>query len=534
MSAGPHLRPMPRQPPRVPLLCIFLLAACGSGEDPPPARPNLCLVSVDCLRADHLSCYGYDRETSPVLDRLAGEGVRFERCLATTSWTLPAHLSMLTGLPLSGHGVDDDRLWTRRNSDGEPLEVPLRGVFLSEALSSAGYDTAGFYTWKYLEPRFGFGPGFDVYERLAHTFYSHPEVGPRFEALREAEDVEGMKALAEEYPDLFDDTTPTAPEVVDRALAWLDGREGDAPFFLFLHVFDCHDPYTPPAPFDRMFDPDYEGPIDGRRVTAPDSPVHPDMDPRDLRHLVARYDGAIRFVDDELGRFVEGLEQRGLDASTLLAVTGDHGEEFYEHGRKTHRKQLYLESIAVPLILRWPDGLPAGRVVEGNVGLVDLMPTFCSAAGVPVPAPTMGVDLLPAARGEAGNPPRTYLSELVVFDQGAVPRRLVSIVRGHEQHLLATRGAEPWQAAVLDLAEDPLGRGRGEPLAEPPSLDRLRTALRRLREAQPGRETGEPLSDRDLDELAAMGYGGHGEEAAGSGAEDDRLVLDGGVWLDGE
>lgn len=515
--------------PRASICTLLALAACG-GSDPAPGPPNLVLVSVDCLRADHVHAYGYERETTPVLDALAAEGVRFERCLSTTSWTLPAHLSMLTGLPVSGHGVDDDRLWTRVGPDGAPLDVPMRGVFLSEVLKEAGYDTAGFVTWKYLEEQFGFGPGFDVYERLAHNFYSHPVVGPRFEQLSAAKDVEGMKALAAAHPDLFDDTTPTAPQVVDRALEWLDGREGEAPFFLFLHVFDCHDPYSPPAPYDRMFDPGYEGTIDGRRVTTADSPVQPDMDPRDLEHLVARYDGAIRFVDAELGRLFEGFDGRGLTEDTLIAVTADHGEEFYEHGQKTHRRQLYLESVGVPLILRWPAGLPRGVVVEGNSGLVDLTPTFCAAAGVTAP-PSMGVDLLPMARGEARNRERPYLSELVLFDQGAVPNRLVSVLRGDQQRLVASRGAAPFAGVVLDLSDDPLGRGWGTATEDhEDQLGPLRGALHRLRESLHERQAGSPMSARDLADLAAMGYGGHGEAVEGEAGDGSRLVLDGGVW----
>jgi arylsulfatase A-like enzyme len=514
-------------------ICALLLAACGGGPEGSPARPNLLLISVDCLRADHVGCYGYERDTTPGLDKFARQGVRFERCISSSSWTLPAHLSMLTGLPVSGHGVDDDRLWSRVDGQGQPLDVPLRGVFVSEVLKAAGYATAGFYTWTYLEPRFGFGPGFDVYERLAHNFYSHPTVAPRFEALRAANDVAGMKALAAEYPALFDDTTPSAPEVVDRAVQWIDGlhEDGEQPFFLFLHVFDAHDPYTPPAPFDRMFDPDYTGDIDGRRVTSGDSPVRRDMDPRDLQHLVARYDGAIRFVDKELSRLFEALEQRDLTENTLVIVTGDHGEEFFEHGAKTHRNQLYLESVGVPLLMRWPAALPAGRVVEGNAGLVDLVPTLAAAAGVELPRPTMGVNLLPFARDEATNDARPYLSELSVFDQGSVPRRLVSITRGNEQRLLSTRGKQAWSGLALDLGTDPLGRGWGTPTQDV-EFDRLRQALARLREAQPARDGTTPLDSNAIEGLAAMGYAGAGEAIEGVASEGDRLVIDGGVWPD--
>jgi arylsulfatase A-like enzyme len=498
------------------------------------------LVSIDTLRADHLGCYGYPRATSPTLDRLAREGVRFERALSSSSWTLPAHVSMLTGNPVSAHGIDDDRLWTLRGADGAPLAPDLRGRFVSEALADAGYRTAGFYTWKYLEERFGFGPGFDTYERLHHTFYSHPVVGPRWFAAEAAGDRDAMRALYDEHPELFDDTRMGAPEVVARAGAWLDehvARADDAPFFLFTHFFDVHDPYVSPEPFHSQFDPDYDGPIDGRRVTSPDSPVLADMPARDLENLVARYDGGIAYVDTQVAALLAHLGRLGLEEDTLVIVTSDHGEEFFEHGHKTHRRQLYLESVGVPLILRWPAGLPAGRVVGGNAGLVDIAPTICAAAGVELGARTAGVDLLPIARGAAENGARGYLSELLVFDESPVPARQLGIVKDDRQWLLETRGAAPWRVvASLDLAVDRLGSGAGAPLAgdaAAPALEylaRMRAALTRLRADLP-RRAGElrPLSPFEQRELSSMGYGGHTDVEGGGG---ERLSLDGGPWPD--
>ncbi|HIF40102.1 MAG TPA: hypothetical protein EYQ74_03270 [Planctomycetes bacterium] len=519
----------------------LVLGAC-SGPDPEGrTRPNLLLISIDCLRADHVSSYGYGRETTPTLDSLAGGGVRFERAISSSSWTLPAHLSMLTGLPVSAHGVDDDRLYSRRDAKGEAVEVPLRGVFVSEVLQSAGYATAGFFTWKYLEDQFGFGPGFDVWERLGHTFYSHPEVGPQWDRLQTAGDVDGMKALAAEHPDLFDAARPSAPETVDRALAWLgehEGAQGGQPFFLFVHLFDAHDPYHPPEPHYSLFGEGYEGPIDGHNVTNADSPVHGDMDPADLKRLISLYDGAIHFVDSELARLFDGLRARGLEQDTLVIVTADHGEEFFEHGHKTHRRQLHMESIAVPLILSWPGGLPAGQVVKETAGLVDLMPTLLSAAGIESPVPTAGRDLLPLARGLSGGKAPGYLAELTLFDGAGAPQRHASIVSGDDQWLLTARGPADWKALRFDLAANPLGAGPGQAVdmgaSEGPAelLNRQRALLQRLRAAQPARG-GEAaaLSNRDLLELAAMGYGGD-DDSADEGKDNERLPLDGGVWSD--
>ncbi|MCB9916452.1 MAG: sulfatase [Planctomycetes bacterium] len=502
------------------------------------------LVSIDTLRADHLGCYGYERDTSPNLDALAARGARFERTFASTSWTLPSHLSMLTGLPVSGHGICDDRLWSRTDADGEPVPVTMHGTFLPEVLRAAGYRTGGFYTWKYLEPRFGFGPGFEVYERWGHTFYSHPEVAPEFERLRAAGDTDGLKALAAKHPALFDATRQSSPETIDRALAWIDEARAetpDAPLFTFVHLFDVHDPYTPPAPYDAKFDPDYDGPIDGKNVTSPDSPVRADMDPRDLAHLVALYDGGIAWVDSEVGRLLAGLETRGLLADTLVMVVSDHGEEFFEHGGKTHRAALYRESVHVPWIVAWPGHVPAGVTIGGSTGLVDLAPTVCGLVGLSGPDGATGRDLAPVLRGRAPLAEETVLSELYLFEGDGPPQRRAALLTGDEHVLLGAQGAAPWQGVRFDLARDAAER---EALAafrldEPQAadvrarLDAQRAALAAARAATPPRLAGDsaPLSAAELAELAAMGYAGGGEAATSSAPRGPvPLCLDGCCW----
>lgn len=508
--------PSPRAILLLGLLLVGPSAGCRRSE---PRRPNVVLISIDTLRADHLSAYGYRRETSPALDRLARGGVLFERAISPTSWTLPAHLSMLTGLEISAHGIADDRQWSFVGADGAPVPPRLHGIFLSEFLRDAGYRTAGFHTWKYLEEQFGFGPGFEVYERLGHTFYSHPVVSKRFDALRAANDTEGLLRLRDEHPELFDPRRKSTPEVLERARSWIAGvrRESpERPFFCFLHLFDVHDPYVPPPPFDTRFDPDYAGSIDGRNVTSPDSPVRGDMDPRDLEHLIALYDGEIAYVDSQLGSFLGWLAAQGLAEDTLVIVTSDHGEEFFEHGHKTHRRQLHRESVHVPWILSWPGRLPAGLRVPGTVGLVDLTPTVLGLVGVAGPPWTSGRDLARVARGEAQPKDRPYLTELYLFDVGPEVQRQFGLHQGDDHALLVADGAGPFSALRFDHAANPLGLGPGERVApESPEHRHLgqRFAehvelLRTLRRAAPGRDagTGRGLSERDLRELRAMGY----------------------------
>ncbi|MDP6539791.1 MAG: sulfatase [Planctomycetota bacterium] len=526
------------------LFAAALLAACAPDAAEAP-RPNVLLISIDTLRADHLSCYGYARETSPRLDALAREGVLFESATSTTSWTLPAHVSMLTGLPVSAHGICDDRLWSRPAPDGGAEPVTMRGLFLPEVLRDAGWRTGGFFTWKYLEPTFGFGPGFEVYERLGHTFYSHPVVSERFEALRATGDTEGLQRLAAEHPELFDDTRPSSPEAVDRALGWIEAVRRDSPerpFFCFLHLFDVHDPYRAPEPFHRRFaDPAYDGPITGRNVMGAGTPVERGMAEADLGHLVSLYDGEIAWVDSEVGRLLDALEARGLTQNTLVVVVSDHGEEFFEHGEKQHRRSLYRESVHVPWIARWPDGLPAGRRVAGPVGLVDVTPTITGLCGLAPPPGAVGRDLSAVARGQAPNEPTTYLSELFLFDRPGAPLRLVGLHHGDEHALLGARGAAAWVGQHIDLTVDPTERGFGERfrIEEGPGprwdarLEALRSTLGPLASRLPSRLADDAtpgLTDAELAELEAMGYTGTGEVESGAGG--DRLCIDGCVWPD--
>lgn len=532
------------------LLWLALLAglpACGGAEQP---RPNVLLVSIDTLRADHLSAYGYRRPTSPALDELAQSGVLFERAISPTSWTLPAHLSMLTGLEISAHGIADDRQWTFVGPDGEPVPPRLHGIFLPEFLREAGYRTAGFHTWKYLDEQFGFGPGFEVYERLGHTFYSHPEVSKRFEALRAANDVEGLKRLHDEHPALFDATRKTTPEVLERAREWIGAVRAQTPaqpFFCFLHLFDVHDPYVPPPPFDTLFDPDYAGSLNGRNVTSPDSPVRGDMDPRDLEHLIALYDGEIAYVDSQLGQLFAWLEAQGLADDTLVIVTSDHGEEFFEHGHKTHRRQLYRESVHVPWILAWPGELPAGLRIGGTAGLVDLTPTVLGLVGVAGPPWTSGRDLSQVVRGEAQPLERPYLTELYLFDTGPTARRQLGIHLGDEHVLLVADGEQPFAIERFDYGTNPLGLGRGEMLAPQDAqyqgasgrLAAQIEAIRALRRAAPARaiEVGAGLTERDLAELRALGYVTSGAAAPAAPTRTgsaDLLPAESGFWDGGE
>ena len=423
--------------------CIFaaiaagLAGGCGSSESsgpsvspaPKPAKPpNVVLVSIDSLRADHVGCYGYPKPTTPGIDRLAAEGVRLDQAIATTSWTLPSHATMFTGLHSYTHGLVDNGLKL-----GDDL------VTLAEVFRGAGYHTAGFFGAPYLHPTYGLDQGFETYVSCMTKIGT--DVLP--DALREV-------AQGDVIPPHADITGPRTLEEVTKWLGGIDER----PFFLFIHLWDPHYDYIPPDEYLRMFDPDYTGTVDGRSLLRNEA-VHEGMPRRDLEHLIALYDGEIRFTDDILGRILAELERRVDPASVLLVVTADHGEEFFDHGQKGHQKTLYDEVVRVPMIVRWPGTLAPGRVVTTQVGHVDLMPTLLSLAGVELASPTQGRDVGPLLRGES-LPERPVLMDL------QVARHQLYGVRVDGKKFLNFPTRRFWQYGFqyFDLREDPAERNR--------------------------------------------------------------------------
>ncbi len=344
------------------LFLVLLGAGCTGSSG---RKPNIILISVDTLRPDHLGCYGYDRPTSPAIDALASRGVRFENVFSPASWTIPAHMSIMTSEYPHVHGVDapDRKL--------DPQAATLAG-----ALSKEGYRTAAFITWFYLSWRLGFDIGFDEYN--------------------------------EYLPKKRDTSLNVRADVpVDRAVEWIDRNGDDAPFFLFLHLFDPHVDYDPPSPYDTLFGASYDGDFDGsyesirpyikglRDTTATIAPA-------DRRRAIDLYDGEIRYVDDQVGRLVDALAKRRLDEKTILVFTADHGEEFAEHGSmEGHGWTLYDEVIRVPLIIARPGADPA--VVSHVASLVDVAPTILDLAGVPLPETFEGRALFETEEGGGGD-----------------------------------------------------------------------------------------------------------------------------------
>jgi arylsulfatase A-like enzyme len=320
-----------------------------------PGSPNVLVIVVDTLRADHLSTYGYARPTSPNLSRIAAQGVLFENAMATSSWTLPSHASMLTGRYPHEHGA---------SYIGSTLG--LRYPTLGEVLQRLGYRTAGFSASTYFfSRRTRMGRGFihfeDDFESPASAF-PQTYYGERLEQLlyrlRIAKDRIGRR---------------NARQINEHALRWMQADRSH-PFFAFLNYYDVHDPYLPPEPYLHRFTnlphPAASIPLAWDWFAA--------LTHEQRQGEMDAYDGAVQYVDTELGDFFRQLYQRGLDKNTLVVITSDHGEEFNEHGFMDHLNALYRELIHVPLIFWEPGKVPAGVRIPTPISTISLPATLLS------------------------------------------------------------------------------------------------------------------------------------------------------------
>jgi arylsulfatase A-like enzyme len=476
---------MLKHPGRVPLFVLFVLLPVGValvlwkpwGRD----RTTVVLISIDSLRADHLGCYGYPRPTSPVLDRLATEGARFETVLSSTSWTLPAHAALFTGLPDRLHGCTDESRWLPGNRDT-----------LAEAFKRAGFQTVGFFSGPFLHPAFGFAQGFDSYHDC--TSYSELSIEMFKRNLQAAEMF--MRAHAD----------VTNPIVVREVDTWLDAHP-DGPAFLFIHLWDVHYDYIPPPPYSTLFtDPSYAGKIDGRLATIEKLRK---WTPEDKKQLEALYDGEIRWTDDAVGKLIESLKKHERFEHAVFAVTSDHGEAFFEHRLHGHHKTLFEEEVRIPLILRAP-GVTPGTRVSTPVQITDIGPTLLDLAGADRLTQATGSSLRTLLDDPSAPWPHTHLfMELLSRVTGF---HGVSI-RTKDWKYVLILGPDKW--AVFDLTRDPgeqhvLSR-ENLPL-DPDYFDRLymRTAkqLEAIARRLPTIEERDtpPFSKMSEAQLRALGY----------------------------
>lgn len=417
-----------------PVVLTVLLACCAVGcNEPVPTAPAVLLVTFDTTRADRIGAYGHAEAQTPQWDALARRGLLFERAYSPTPLTLPAHTSLLTGTWPTAHGVRDNSLFS----------VAPASRTVAEALAERGWRTAAFVGAFVLDARYGLDQGFEVYD------------GP------------GRGSA-------HDDTIAERPAgaVTDATLAWLSDVALDEPFFLWVHYFDPHHPYTPPESFG-------ESPLDA-------------------------YDAEIAYADSELGRLLDALGSAGRLEETLVIATADHGESLGDHGEQSHGFFLYDAAVRVPLVVAGP------RVPHNSVGsavsLTDVPPTVLEWCGVPrlsmrsADTPSL---LTTAARSTDafGDDDRALYLEtfLPFYAQRWAPQQAL-IWRGHK--LIHTRRPE-----LYDLRNDP-GETRDLTAAKPELAATMQERLGDLISAHPtlGISRVDPVRQRDLAALAALGY----------------------------
>ncbi|HET7291807.1 MAG TPA: sulfatase-like hydrolase/transferase [Vicinamibacteria bacterium] len=444
------------------LAALLAWPAPGGAELRPGALKNksVVLVSIDTLRADHLGAYGYPRPTSPNLDALAAESVVFERCNSHSPKTASSHMSLMTGVLPAAHGVLN---WGETPLLSRPEALPT----LASLLKRAGYRTAAYTSGGNVAAELGFDHGFDAYVDAKDASLSLARLA--------------LEDLARER----------------------------RPFFLFVHTYAVHDPYTPPEEHARLFvAPGYAGRIVASRERLG---VEDDWwaqhraywarvgsnDPADRRHLVDLYDGAIRAMDAELGLLL-GRMRALVGDDALLVVLSDHGEEFQEHGQWTHNS-VYDEVLHVPLFLRFPGGRDARRVSD-VVRLSDVMPTLLDLVGVSTPEHVQGASLLGVLEG-ADRQPRQVLAEWAA--QGLTALRLRDL-----KYVSRPKGEE-----LYDLLQDP-GETRNLLPTEKERAYALRLVAERVAEAsfalkeRLGKGGTPRLDPETRRQLEALGYVG--------------------------
>jgi arylsulfatase A-like enzyme len=370
-------------------MAIFIFASAAPG-----AQPNIVLVTVDTTRPDHLSCYGYDRQTTPRLERLAAESILFSEARSVIPLTTPSHVTIMTGLLPENHQVF---------ANSHPVDSSF--TMMAEIFKKAGYTTGAFVSVRLVDAPLGFSQGFDFFSGLADS-------GKREQApVPDQSTAQGTSRRKLER---------RGDETIADALRWLGELKGQR-FFVWVHLYDPHLPYVPPAEYGLQFNPDYETYLDQIR-----NPLHEKIEakreqgkplslgfvlaemvgldqeyrlPRDVspelaESMIRAYDGEIAFADLQLGRLFDLLEEKGEYANTIIVVMGDHGEILYEKERYFgHHKYLYEGSVRIPVIMRFP-GVSATRL-DVPITNADILPTVLEAVGIESKVPMDGLSYWP-------------------------------------------------------------------------------------------------------------------------------------------
>ena len=467
--------------------------------DPPPAAtralpagaPNVLVVTLDTTRADRFGAFGNDKVQTRAFDGLAAGGALFTAASAVAPVTGPSHASMFSGRGPWDHGV---------LLNGVPLPAdPL----LAELLHDHGYATGAFVSAYVLDGENGFARGFETYD---DDFGWLPGVS----SLLPARALAMARRHAE--PEMVLDRR--GADTVDQALAWLDQHPGGA-WFLWVHLFDAHGPYTPPPPYDTLYyqgdkaDPSNDSMKKVRNV----APYLRESieGVTDLQYVLAQYDGEVSYDDAQLARLLAAVDT----TNTLVAVIADHGESLGEHDVWFNHEDVYETSLHVPFALRWPGRVPVTRV-ESPVEGTDLAPTVLDLVGIPVPAGMTGKSVVPAMEGGGGR----ATAHAMCFDRTAnvaarkagkidAPKYRTASVRGANSRYVATEVGG--KSSYFDLSTDPLGVDNVEPeaLATPEGFELmtlLKASTTALFAGDATTRSAIEVSDEEREKLKALGY----------------------------
>jgi arylsulfatase A-like enzyme len=464
-------------------LGLALLVRPGSAGERPLKRPALILlISLDTQRADRLGCYGYGRDTSPQIDRLARQGVVFTRAGAPATQTLISHKSLLTaryplGLLVDVSGKSLEGLATVK--DARSL---VRGAFrqvssapLLERLRRAGYRTAGFTDGGWMGRAMGFAAGFEH----------------------------------------FDDGGGHLEQILPRFRRWWT-QQSEGRWFVLLHAYDVHCPYWPREPFNSKYCKDHGDHVQLNGACGKTGLMRAALGPKDIRAITDHYDGGVAAADELLGRLFLWLRKRGLYDEALIVLTSDHGESLGEHEQIGHGGQ-YLEQLHIPLIVKPPRAwsIPPGRC-QAPVSLIDVMPTILAAAGADPPDSIDGRSLLPLLAAPGGSGGRDALVAQITYNEGkqgiTSPLKRALWIPGSR---LLIEDRSTGRRELFDLAADP----RGATPLEHPDPREIEGLARRLGELDPrgaeapsspaaGPDAEEALDPALREELRALGYAG--------------------------
>ena len=498
------------------LCSALLLGACGGSESPDSGSgnaaargPNVLLISIDSLRADHCTPYGYQPEfapgetTTPFLNRLAVEGMLFERASASSSWTLPSHLSLFSAEPPRKHGA---RLG-RQRLDRSQGKTRLAGQF-----KQAGYAAYGVWSAPFLHPAYGYqGSGAEFDRYVAAEEYLRD--GKNADIITDPKQGQMMSVHG-----LADSTYGNSPRVNEIALSWLEehASDGEQPFFLFLHYWDAHYNYVLEDALAKRFLPDFseEDRVLGENFT----PAHSKIEgvtysPNQLARIKALYDAEIRSVDDAIAEVYAKLEELGLAEDTMIAIVSDHGDHFGEEHEGTthmfHHRTLFEPVVHVPFVVKGP-GVPVGERVGGSVALYDVGPTLLDLAGLPAWDGVTGRSARPLWEGS------DELGHEVLMDllHPGVPTETQAWRQGNSKAIWElgfrpTRNAPngvPARFRAYDLAQDPRELSPITELAGHEFVSRAQAAMQQAAQQTTRAPQMEKLPDNVAQALKDTGY----------------------------